>query len=826
MQTQDTSAEDNADLQLEIAHLLLIDIVGYSKLLVNEQIEAVKELNRIVRSTNCFRKAEEKGKLIRLPTGDGMALLFFQSPEEPARCALEISDALRNHPGIRVRMGVHSGPVNRIADVNDQSNFAGTGINIAQRVMDCGDAGHILLSNHVAEDLAQYSHWQPFLHNLGECEVKHGLRLNVVNLYKEGLGNPNTPEKLRAGRRSRYKAIARTEAHLIKPSGWPGILVAGVAVLSIVAVAISAWMMLHRPFDASAAKQGQPVLASISAKSIAVLPFESLSDDKQDSYFADGVQDEILTDLAKLRDLKVISRTSVMQYRGESKRNLREIAKALGVNYVLEGSVQRDRDRVRVSSQLIDARSDTHVWGDRYDRPLADVFTIQSEVAERIVGQLSVTLSPAEKTAIHQRPTSDLVAYDLYVRAKDLIERSVFNAPRDDQLLEAINLLGRAIERDENFVAAYYQLAHAHDQVYFIGTDHTPARLALAEAAIQEIRTRKPDSAEAHLALAKHLYWANRDYDGARRELAEVGQRLPNDPWPYLIAGYMDRRQNRWDESTRNLERALQLDPRNFSILQQIAITYEHLRRYSDAMSVIDRALAIAPNDVETSVFRADLELYWKGDLGLYRATINSVLARHPAAKPVIAGQLLTLARYERSAANARDALSTLPPDGCRDETLLFPRAWCEGRAALLAGDQTRAQTAFVNAREAAEKAVREQPAYPEAFCILGAIEAFLGDKDRAIAIAQRATQMVPVDKDSIRGAKAIYYLAVVYSVTGETDLAFQQLAKSGSIPCGINYADLLFNPFWDNLRKDPRFAQLVASLEPKNSGSPPGNRN
>ena len=356
--TQDISPELESDLPLEIAHVLLIDVVGYSKLLVNEQIELLQQLNQTVRSTECFRAAETTGKLIRMPTGDGMALLFFHSPEEPVRCALEISRALREHPTIQVRMGVHSGPVNPITDVNDKTNFAGSGINVAQRVLDCGDAGHILLSGHVAGDLSQYRHWQPHLHDLGECEVKHGLRLHIFNLYKDDLGNPQVPEKLKRGRR--WKKASGAAVRPLSVPRWSKFALIAALFVAAVALAISFSIFLRRgsPTIAQTPSEGVAGAApSIPGKSIAVLPFDNLSDAKENAYFADGVQDEILTDLAKIADLKIISRTSVLHYKSGVARNLREIAQQLDVAHVVEGSVQRSGNRVRVNAQVVDART-------------------------------------------------------------------------------------------------------------------------------------------------------------------------------------------------------------------------------------------------------------------------------------------------------------------------------------------------------------------------------------------------------------------------------------------------------------------------------------
>ena len=563
MNPQDTPAEPTPDLQLEIAHLLLIDVVGYSKLLVNEQIELLQELKQIVRSTESFRKAEARGELIRVPTGDGMALVFFHSPEEPARCALEISRALQNHPSIQLRMGIHSGPVSRVTDVNEKTNIAGSGINVAQRVMDCGDAEHILLSAHVAEDLCQYRHWQPCLHDLGECEVKYGLRLHLFNLYKDGLGNPQVPEKLRRGRRRPASAIS---VRPITAPRWPKAALAIAFLVSAVALVIGSLMFFNRAPPRTMAR-ALSALAAIPEKSIAVLPFENLSNEKENAYFADGVQDEILTGLSRVTDLKVISRTSVMQYKAGPRPNLREVATDLGVAHVLEGTVQRAGGRVRVNAQLIDARTDSQLWAERYDRDVADVFAIESELAGKIVAQLQAKISPSEKEAIEQKPTADLTAHDLYIRAKTLITTAVFSTPQAESLSEAVRLLNEAIEHDPAFALAYYQLAHTHDLIYFTGTDHTAARLAMADAAIQSLTRLLPNSGEAHLALAKHLYWGYLDYDRAREELSLAQKSLPNEPWAFVLTGYIDRRQGRWDESTKNLERAIELDPQNPAVL-------------------------------------------------------------------------------------------------------------------------------------------------------------------------------------------------------------------------------------------------------------------
>jgi serine/threonine-protein kinase len=809
---QDSPAEPTPDLQLEIAHLLLIDVVGYSKLLVNEQIELLQELKQIVRGTECFRAAEARGELIRVPTGDGMALVFFRSPEEPARCALEISRALQDHPSIRLRMGVHSGPISRVTDVNDKTNIAGSGINVAQRVLDCGDAGHILLSAHVAEDLCQYRHWQPFLHDLGECEVKYGLRLHLFNLHKDGLGNPQVPEKLRRGRRRPASGIS---VRPVSAPRWPKAGLAIAFLVSAVALVISSLIFFHRSPPTTVAR-ALSALAAIPAKSIAVLPFENLSNEKENAYFADGVQDEILTGLSRVADLKVISRTSVMQYKTGAKRNLREIGAALGVAHVLEGTVQRAGGRVRVNAQLIDARTDSQLWAERYDRDVADVFGIESELAGKIVAQLQAKISPSERAAIEQKPTADLVAHDLYIQAKTLIATSGFSTPLGESLTEAVRLLNQAIERDPAFALAYYQLAQAHDQFYFAGIDHTPARLAMADAAIQSVTRLRPNSGEAHLALAKHLYWGYLDYDHAREELKLAQKSLPNDPMSFEILGFIDRRQGRWAESTKNLERAIELDPQNSGFLKQLADSYVFLRHYADAERVLDRAMAVAPKDSNMRAYRAAIELYWHADPHPLSSTIRAIIAEDSREGKNIAQLWLEVTLCERDFDGARRALAALPIAGCYDDFIPFPRASCEGVVAQMRDDKAAAHAAFTTARNEAAKLIADQPNYAEALCVLGMADAALGNKEDAIREGRRAVELVPVSKNAIEGALLIRYLAVIYAWTGENDLALKRLDEAAKLPSYLSYGELLLHPRWDPLRGDPRFEKIVALLAPK----------
>jgi TolB-like protein/class 3 adenylate cyclase len=815
---QPPSSETKSDLPLEIAHLLLIDVVGYSKLLVNEQIELLQELNQIVRGTESFRMAEASEKLIRLPTGDGMALLFFRSPEEPVRCALEVSKTLQDHPHIQVRMGVHSGPVNRVTDVNDKTNIAGSGINVAQRVLDCGDTGHILLSAHIAEDLADYRHWQPYLHDLGECEVKHGLRLHLFNLYEDDLGNPQVPEKLRPRRKRLASAVT---VRPITAARWPNATLTIAFLVSAGALVISSLVFFNRAPSKTVARAPAPGAKALSApaaipeKSIAVLPFENRSEEKHNAYFADGVQGEILTGLAKVADLKVISRTSVMQYKSGTSRNLREIGQQLRVARVVEGSVQRSGNRVRVNTQLVDTRTDHQLWAQTYDRDLADVFAIQSEIAKTIADQLQAKLSQSEKSEIDRPPTSDIVAFELYTRAKLLLLTSFSSAARA-KLLEAADLLDQATARDPSFFEAYCQLAQTHGLLYFFGLDHTSVRIALAEAAVQAAFRLRPNAGEAHLARAQILYWGHLDYDGALAELELAAQIVPNDPRIFALKGYIERRQGRWEQSTRNLERAIDRDPRNFFMLQQIAISYGVLRRYAEEKSVLDRALAVEPNDVDTKVALAAVQFHWKADTQPLHQAIDSIRATDPRALPSVANDWLSCALAERDSAAARSALDAFGEIPLTDYAVHLNRPLMEGVIARMMKDEGKARAAFVVGRSEQEKTVQAQQNYGPPLCVLGLLDAALGRKEEALREGRRAVELLPVEKDAINGPLMIAYLAMIAAWTGDKDLACEQLGIAIRPPSTVSYGQLKLLPFWDPLRGDPRFEKIVASLAPK----------
>ena len=786
--------EDKTKLSLEIGHVLFIDIVGYSKLSISEQSAALDDLNEAARTSEEFQKAEAASRLLKIPTGDGIALVFYTSPEAPAQCAVEISRMLREHPHLQLRMGIHSGPVSGVVDVNERANLAGAGINIAQRVMGCGDAGHILLSKHVAEDLQEYKGWRPLLHDLGSCQVKHGLCLSVVNLHGDGVGNPQLPKK--------FQDLKKHSARL----RWTVMTATLVTLAGIAAFILVFW------------KPPQPT-SLVAEKSIAVLPFQNLSEEKANAFFADGVQDEILTDLAKIADLKVISRTSVMQYRTGATRNLRTIGEELGVAHLVEGSVQRTANRVRVNAQLIDARTDAHLWAHTYDRDLADVFVIQSEIAKAIADQLQAKLSPTEKAAIETPPTTDLAAFDLYSQAKNLILSTNFSAAGGPKILQAVDLLNQAFARDPSFLLAQCQLAYAHDQLYFLGIDHTTVRLTLAQTAVDTAFRLQPDAGEAHLARAEHLYWGYLDYESALVELQNAHRTLPNDPRIFELTGYIARRRGKHEEGLRNLERSLELDPRNFFTLQQIALSYLNLRRYSDEAAVLDRALSIKPDDVETIVTRAlNISLDQHADPQPLHQTLDEVRAKDPDAIKGAADIWFLCALAERDPVRASTALLSLGNNPFGNDAVRFYRSFGEGLIGRMMKDEPKARAAFISARAEQEQQIQEQPDYGPALCVLGLIDAGLGRKEEALREGRRAIELLPVEKDSINGAHMIEYFAIIAAWVGEKDVACEQLAKAQQLPGygTITYGQLKLLPWWDPLRGDPRFEKIVESLAPK----------
>ena len=612
-------SEHSSDVKFEIGHVLFIDVVGYSKLLITGQSEQIQKLREIVRATEQFRVAEAEDKLLRLPTGDGGALVFRTSAEAPVMCAVEVSKALKDHPELRVRMGIHSGPVNEVTDLNEQANIAGAGINIAQRVMDCGDAGHILLSRHVAEDLEHYPRWQPFLHRLGDCKSKNGARVSVVNLYSDAFGNPALPEKLR-GAQPAMRQSPTAEAASTKPFVRSRMAIVSVLALAILALGLTAILLQKKTHEPKPTAINEPSATVLPPKSIAVLPFESLSEDKNNAYFAEGVQDEILTRLAKLADLKVISRTSTQHFKS-APDNLPQIAKQLGVMNILEGSVQKANDQVRVNVQLINALTDAHLWAEIYDRKLTDIFAVESDIAKTIADTLQAKLTGSEKQMIASQPTSDTTAYDLYHRGRSLWERR-----SGDNIPKAIAYYEQAVARDPNYALAYAGLADAYVLLpYYTPTAQRDAFPKAKEAAMKALRL-DPNLAEAHVALGKVLYFDEINLAGSIREYQRAIELKPN----YATAHHWLGNDSllslgRFDEAIAEGKRAVELDPLSPIINADLGVTLCVARRYDDAVTQLRKTLEIDP-----TFYYAQ---YWLGIVLQQKGNLAGALAQFEKAK-------------------------------------------------------------------------------------------------------------------------------------------------------------------------------------------------
>ena len=814
MNPQDTSAETKPDLPLEIAHILLIDAVGYSRLLVNEQIELLQELNQVVHGTQSFRAAEASSKLIRVPMGDGMALLFFHSPEEPVRCALEINRALQDYPHIQVRMGIHSGPVNPVRDVNDETNMAGAGLNVAQRVMDCGDAGHVLLSAHVAEDLAHYRHWQPYLKDLGECEVKHGLRLHLFNLYKDGLGNPQVPEKLKRRKWNYKSAVVRP----ISPPRWPKLLLVVALIVLAVALTLSVSISVRRISSRSTQVPAEGSnAASIPEKSIAVLPFENQSEDKANAYFADGIQEEILTQLAKIADLKVISRTSTQQYQSKP-ANISQIAKQLGVANILEGSVQKAGNSVRVHVNLIQAANDTHLWADTYDRKLTDIFGIESEIAKGIAESLQAKLTGREEQALAVKPTNNPEAYDAYLRGLAFEARSAYS---NDPLRKAIDSYERAVQLDPKFAVAWARLSRADASLYFIRADKTDARRSAAQSALENAQKLQPSSPETQLALGYYQYWVLRDYGLAKTTFDGVSKILPSSSEiPHALGG-VARREGHWDESIAYWEQALALDPRNLDLLSDTAWSYAMLRQFPAALKLYDRALDIIPNDpdlmaVKASIYQAE------GNLAQAAKFLSGMDAETPSENAFIIK--MTQLRLERNHAEAVRLLQArrtqfpFAPEidkGINEVILAF--------ALRLAGDTAGAKVAAEEACNTLKPLYKDQPDNSFFAQMLSLANAVLGEKDAALNEAERAIMLLPSAKDRVSGPTRQEVLALIQMIFGETSRPISTLTRLLQTPyiswlygpMPATRALLRLDPIWDPLRADPAFQKLCEEKQP-----------
>ncbi|MGB8340406.1 MAG: protein kinase [Chthoniobacterales bacterium] len=565
-------------------------------------------------------------------------------------------------------------------------------------------------------------------------------------------------------------------------------------------------------------KTAQPPLTT----GIAVLPFENLSEEKEDVAFVDGLQDDVLTKLAKIAGLKVISRASVMAYRG--KRNLRRIGSDLRISHVLEGSVRRSGTRFQMNVQLIDTRTDTHVWAEQYDRELSGIFPIQVEIVEKVAQELRARISPVEKRAIARRPTNDLIAFDLYSRANDiLLGKHESDSGSVDSRFQAIDLLNEAVTRDPAFLQAYCQLASVHDVLYFDQIDRTAARLALAKQAVDSAFRVAPGSGEAHLAQAVHFYRGYRDYRGALAELALAQRTLPNEARIFRLQGQILNRQGQFLEAMRSLERAVELDPHDFLSLEGLSDQYARFRRFAESKQLQARVPALAPAcDVRASLALPIWELHAAGNPRPLHQAIESIRKTRPAALPSIASLWLECALAERDPVAAAEALLAIKGNrvGFGDE-ILFNRLFLEGFIARLAGKEEQAQLKFVAAQTEQEKIVEAQPDFGPAWCALAVIDAALGRKEDALREGRRAMELLPLEKDAHLSKHIVRYFAVIAAWTGDRNLACQQVASLLGPPDLIGYGQLRLSPLWDPLRGDPQFEEIVATLAPDGGETP-----
>ena len=785
--------EQKTKLRLEIAHVLFIDIVGYSKLRTTEQSAQIEKLRKIVRGTEQFRTAEAEGKLLRLPTGDGGALVF-RNLEAPVLCAVEIAKALRNHPDLRVRMGIHSGPVNEVTDLNEQANIAGAGINTAQRVMDCGDASHILVSKHAAEDLEQYDQWQPYLHDLGECEIKHGERLHVVNFYNHEVGNSARPIKFAppAGVAPGATAQANRRRYSLVAMAIGALIVVGATVLFFTA---------RTTFRTAT---GRTETASVSTppiqeKSIAVLPFQNLSDDKSNAYFSEGIQDEILTRLSKVAALKVISRTSTMKYKSEPE-NLREVGKQLGVAHILEGSVQKVANAVKVNVQLIRAATDEHLWAESYNRKLDDVFGVEGEVASAIADQLNAKLTGAEQKAVAEKPTENAAAYDVYLRAV-----AIDNAGNLDTTKRVADLYAEAVRLDPQFALAWARLAVARSYLYFNGIDLDKNSGAAVKDAADRAISLQPELGEAWLAKGVYRYRVLRDFQGALQSYEEALRRLPNSALVLAQMAHLERRLGQADVAQKHYQAAAQLDPRNVDILLTLADSFQSVRRYDEARRIVDRVLEMSPGN-EAALAAKAFSFQAQGRLN----EAAEILAKAPANSQddslafARVAQLCDERRFEEAIAQIQQHTPAAFANDPRTLTLLgycqkFTGHEDEARATL-----TRAASAMKPTPDSVVLVdARQLP------CYLAWVYAFLGEKEKALEQARHAIN--DYESDALSKPFAEASLAIVEAQVGDIDSAISALPHLLEVPNGETCGDLQLNSLWDPLRRDPRFEKLCA---------------
>src|SRR5262245_221950 len=812
------SSEATKETELELAHVLFIDIVGFSKRLINEQRALLDALNRIVRNTSAFRRDEATRKLRKIPTSDGLALVFYTAKKEPVECALEIARANIEHPELELRMGVHTGLVSGVIDVNESANVAGAAINMAQRIMDCGDGGHILLSKRVAEDLEQYADWKPHLHDLGEIEVKHGVSVQVVNLYTEDLGNPEVPRRFKAPVGMAIGS-SRTRSQRLKYVSMVGAIITAGALGFLMFWTKGTDRQIAQADSTQNRKHPTGAVAPVPEKSVAVLPFENLSSDKENAYFADGIQDEILTRLSKIADLKVISRTSTQHYKS-APENLPEIARQLGVAHVLEGSVQKSGEAVRVNVQLIKAANDSHLWADIYDRKLTDIFAVESEVAKAIAEQLQSRLTSQDEKLISSKPTDNPEAYDAYLRGLAYTlktQNTIANSQGAQKHLQ------EAVRLDPKFALSWALLSYVDAVGYLtLSLQPTPALREETRQAAETALALQPNLAEAILAKGYYHYSCLKDYDNASRYFEQAHQLLPNSSRIPEFLAYVTRRQGQWDQSDSYFNKVERLDPRNVHVFTQHALSYVCLRRFPEAIRKLDQVLNITPDDVDTLAQKAAIAQA-EGDLS--RASALLAPLQIPPDDISAWERQAYQAILERRPAQIIPRLKQVlleqnPTLGYQTGELRFWLGWAED----LAGDHAAAQKSWRQARTELEPLLKEQPENYRLIGNLALINMSLGDKTAALALSEQAMAANPSTRDAFAGPSPIEIFARVAAGTGQTDRAITALQSLLTTPYESALASnppltpalLRLDPMFDPLRQDSRFQKLVDLPAPR----------
>jgi TolB-like protein/Flp pilus assembly protein TadD len=708
---------------------------------------------------------------------------------------MEISKALKSHPELHMRMGIHSGPVNEISDLNEQANIAGAGINVAQRIMACGDAGHVLLSRHIAEDLEQYPRWRTYLHDLGECEVKHGARVGVVNFYDDEVGNPQVPKKFQALKAHRARVRCAEVA-------------AGLLVLAAIAAAFI--FFLRRP---------TPSGLAITEKSIAVLPFENLSEDKANAYFADGTQNEILTKLAGIGDLKVISRTSSAKYKSKPE-NLKTVAHELGVATVLEGTVQKAGDKVRVNVQLLDARSDTHLWAKSYDRNLSDIFTVESDVAQEIAEALQAKLSPSQASALAAAPTRDTEAYDLFLKG-EYQERQAESTEHREFFDHAETFYRQALARDPNFALAYARLAYSRLNRHWFSNRLNSAQLEEVRSNIERALAIAPNLPEAYLALGVFHYWGHRDYDPALKALDRAIELQPSNFDSRTFRAAIYRRRGEWRRSLAEFERALELNPRDSLGPTELGNTWLPLRRWSEAERALTRALALDPHNINAAHHLALAYVSSTGDIQRAKRAWEGVPDAKGQVSPygILISQMIREDVYldvlERRFGDALKAWDLRPTDTAEGRLRqLKARIGIQ----VLAGQSAAAKRECEEARVLLEaELAKRQPGDRTSASELAWIYVCLGRNADALRVAREAAEALPIEKDAFLGVYFLLGLAQIEAHTGQAEEAVKILRQLLTIPVGeyVSIARLKIDPVWDQIRNDPGFQKLLSEPEP-----------